>query len=140
MVKLRRLRANIAASPPQPDILAPVRTLFMCLAVGLALAGGGGVALAQGGGNARFDLTGPKVEVRVTRAGVTLPIASVPNLQPGDRLWLHPSLPGSQSVHYLLVCVFLRGNTNPPPPDWFIRIETWNKKVQEEGAFVTVPA
>ncbi len=90
--------------------------------------------------DARFDLVGPRIDVQVTRAGVTLPIASVPNLQPGDRLWLHPSLPGSQSVHYLLVCVFLRGNTNPPPPDWFIRIETWNKKVQEEGALVTVPA
>jgi hypothetical protein len=90
--------------------------------------------------DARFDLVGPRIDVQVTRSGVTLPIASVPNLQPGDRLWLHPSLPGSQSVHYLLVCVFLRGNTNPPPPDWFIRIETWNKKVQEEGAFVTVPA
>jgi len=90
--------------------------------------------------DARFDLVGPRIDVQVTRAGATLPIASVPNLQPGDRLWLHPSLPGSQSVHYLLVCVFLRGNTNPPPADWFIRIETWNKKVQEEGAFVTVPA
>ena len=90
--------------------------------------------------DARFDLVGPRIDVQVTRGGVTLPIASVPNLQPGDRLWLHPGLPGSQSVHYLLVCVFLRGNTNPPPPDWFIRIETWNKKVQEEGAFVTVPA
>jgi len=90
--------------------------------------------------DARFDLVGPRIDVQVTRGGVTLPIASVPNLQPGDRLWLHPSLPGSQSVHYLLVCVFLRGNTNPPPPDWFIRIETWNRKVREEGAFVTVPA
>src|SRR6201992_1953457 len=90
--------------------------------------------------DARFDLVVPRIDVQVTRAGATLPIASVPNLQPGDRLWLHPSLPGSQSVHYLLVCVFLRGNTNPPPQDWFIRIETWNKKVQEEGAFVTVPA
>src|ERR1700722_11634567 len=139
MVKLRRLRANIAASPPQPDILAPVRTLFMCLAVGLALAGGGGVALAQAAGNARFDLTGPKVEVRVTRAGVTLPIASVPNLQPGDRLWLHPDLPPTQSVHYLMVLVFLRGTTNPPPDNWFIRIETWEKKVREEGVEVTVP-
>ena len=31
--------------------------------------------------NARFDLIGPKIEVRVTRAGKTLPIAYVPNLQ-----------------------------------------------------------
>src|SRR5271167_3399149 len=72
--------------------------------------------------NARFDLIGPKVDVRVTRAGVTLPIASVPNLQPGDRLWLHPDLPPTQSVRYLLVVVFLRGTTNPPPDAWFTRI------------------
>ena len=71
--------------------------------------------------NARFDLTGPKVEVRVTRAGVTLPIASVPNLQAGDRLWLHPDLPSTQSVRYLMVLTFLRGTTNPPPDNWFFR-------------------
>ncbi len=88
---------------------------------------------------ARFDLTGPKIEVRVTRAGKTLPIAYVPNLQAGDKLWLHPDLPPTQSVHYLLVAAFLRGTTNPPPDDWFIKIETWNKKVREEGVTVTVP-
>ena len=88
----------------------------------------------------RFDLLGPKIDVRVTRGQDTLPIASVPNLQPGDRLWLHPDLPSSQSVKYLLICVFLRGTTNPPPDDWFYRIETWNKKVQQEGTFITVPA
>jgi hypothetical protein len=71
---------------------------------------------------------------------MTLPIASVPNLQAGDKLWIHPDLPATQSVHYLLICVFLRGNTNPPPDEWFTRIETWNKKVREEGVFVTVPA
>jgi len=64
---------------------------------------------------ARFDLTGPKVEVRVTRNGKTLPIAAVPNLQPGDKIWLHPDLPPTQSVHYLLIAVFLRGTTNPRP-------------------------
>jgi len=88
---------------------------------------------------ARFDLAGPKIEVRVTRAGKTLPIASVPNLQSGDKLWIHPDLPPSQSAHYLLVIAFLRGTTNPPPDDWFVRAETWNKKVREEGIFVTVP-
>lgn len=90
--------------------------------------------------DARFDLVGPRIDVTVTRDGATLPIAEVPNLQPGDKLWLHADLPKTQSVHYLLLCIFLRGTTNPPPTDWFVRIETWNKKVQEEGAFVTVPA
>jgi hypothetical protein len=90
--------------------------------------------------DSRFDLIGPKIDVRVTRNGQTLPIAAVPNLQPGDKLWIHPDLPPSQSVKYLLICVFLRGNTNPPPEDWFFRIETWDPKVREEGAFVTVPA
>jgi hypothetical protein len=89
--------------------------------------------------DARFDLVGPRINIRVTRNGVTLPIAEVPNLQPGDRIWLHPDLPPTQSVHYLLICVFLRGNTNPPPDDWFTRIETWQKNVREEGVFVTVP-
>jgi hypothetical protein len=89
--------------------------------------------------DARFDLIGPKIEVRVTRAGVTLPIASVPNLQPGDRLWLHPDLPATPSVHYLLVLAFLRGTTNPPPDNWFIRIEAWDKKVREEGIEATIP-
>jgi hypothetical protein len=94
--------------------------------------------------DARFDLIGPKIDVRVTRIDAqgnpqTLPIASVPNLQPGDRLWIHSDLPPSQSVKYLLICVFLRGTTNPPPEDWFTRIETWNPKVREEGTFVTVP-
>ena len=89
--------------------------------------------------NAAFDLIGPKVDVRVQRAGVTLPIAQVPNLQAGDRLWVHPDLPDSQSVHYLMVVVFLRGATNPPPDSWFTRVETWNRPVHEEGIFVTVP-
>jgi len=90
--------------------------------------------------NAAFDLIGPKFQVHVRRAGVTVPIAEVPNLQPGDRLWVHPDLPDTQSVHYLLVVVFLRGATNPPPESWFTRAETWTKPVHDEGIFVTVPA
>ncbi len=90
--------------------------------------------------DSRFDLIGPKIDVRVTRDGQTLPIAMVPNLQSGDKLWIRPDLPASQSVKYLLICVFLRGNTNPPPEDWFFRVETWDPKVRAEGAFVTVPA
>src|SRR5271170_8440470 len=71
---------------------------------------------------ARFDLAGPKIDVHVTRAGKTLPIAQVPNLQPGDKVWLRADLPPTQSVHYLLVAVFLRGTTNPPPDNWFSEI------------------
>jgi hypothetical protein len=88
---------------------------------------------------APFDLAGPKIEVRVTRGGKTLPIEKVPNLVAGDRLWIHPVLPEGQSVKYLMVVTFLRGSTNPPPDDWFFKAETWNKKVEQEGIFVTVP-
>ncbi len=62
-----------------------------------------------------FDLTGPKIEMHVTRAGKMLPIADVSNLQTEDRLWIHVELPDDQAVHYLLVVAFLRGSTNPPP-------------------------
>jgi len=89
---------------------------------------------------ARFDLAGPKVDVHVTRSGKTLPIAQVPNLQPGDKIWLRADLPPTQSVHYLLVVAFLRGTTNPPPDNWFTEIQTWNKKIREEGITITVPA
>jgi hypothetical protein len=97
-------------------------------------------ARLQGQSQARFDLEGPKIDVRVTRGQVTLPIAAVPNLQPNDTLWLHPAFPPSQSVHYLLIVAFLRGTTNPPPDNWFTRIETWQKNVREEGVFIQVPA
>jgi hypothetical protein len=95
-----------------------------------------GIAAAD---NAAFDLIGPKVEVRVQHAGVTLPIAEVANLQAGDRLWVHADLPDSQSVRYLMVIVFLRGATNPPPENWFTRVETWSRPVHEEGIYVVVP-
>jgi hypothetical protein len=88
---------------------------------------------------AAFDLAGPPVEMRVTRDGKTLPISRTANLQPGDRLWIHPDLPDTQSVHYLLVVAFLRGSTNPPPETWFTRVETWNKQARAEGIVVTVP-
>ncbi len=90
--------------------------------------------------DAAFDLAGPKVDVHVKRGEVTLPIGEVPNLLPGDRLWIHPDFPQSQSAHYVLIVAFLRGTTNPPPPDWFTRVETWTRDVRNEGVFVTVPA
>ncbi len=90
--------------------------------------------------NPAFDLAGPKVDVHVKRGTVTLPISQAANLLPGDRLWIHPDLPESQSAHFVLVVAFLRGATNPPPFDWFTRVETWTKAAREEGVFVTVPA
>jgi hypothetical protein len=90
-------------------------------------------------GTVAFDLPGPQVEVRVTRAGKSLPIAQVPNLQAGDRIWVHPNLPDEQSVRYVLVAAFLRGATNPPPESWFTKAETWTKQVREEGIVLTVP-
>ncbi|MDE3149765.1 MAG: hypothetical protein KGL37_09885, partial [Acidobacteriota bacterium] len=90
-------------------------------------------------GDSAFDLSGPKVDVHVKRGSVTLPISQVPNLLPGDRLWVHPDLPSSQATHFVLVVTFLRGATNPPPSDWFTRVETWNSHVRSEGVFVTVP-
>jgi hypothetical protein len=86
-----------------------------------------------------FDLSGPKVDMHVKRGEVTLPIAETPNLLPGDRLWIHPDFPDSQSTHFVLVIVFLRGATNPPPPEWFTRVETWTHDVRSEGVFITVP-
>lgn len=89
---------------------------------------------------AAFDLTGPRVDVRVQRDGHTLPIAEVPNLQGGDRLWIHPDLPETQSVRYLMIVAFLRGATNPPPESWFTRVEAWTKPVRDEGIYLTVPS
>lgn len=88
---------------------------------------------------APFDLTGPKLEVKVTRAGKTLPISEVPNLAVGDKIWIKADLPEGQSAHYLMVAAFLRGSTNPPPESWFSRQETWNRKAAGEGLSVTVP-
>ena len=143
MVKLRHLRAQVVATS-SPRTLRRTATGVSCCRLWLGLAAAitliaTGASAAGQGQNSRFDLIGPNVEVRVTRAGVILPISSVPNLQPGDRLWLHPDLPPTQSVHYLMVLAFLRGTTNPPPDKWFIRVETWGKKVRAEGVEVTVP-
>jgi hypothetical protein len=88
---------------------------------------------------APFDLAGPVIESKVTRGEQTLPISEVPNLTTGDRVWLKADLPTSQSEHYLMVVAFLRGSTNPPPPDWFFRCETWNRKCARDGITVTVP-
>src|ERR1700730_5167943 len=59
-----------------------------------------GIARAE---TVAFDLSGPRVAMKVTRSGKSLPISEVPNLQAGDRLWIQPELPADQSVHYLLI-------------------------------------
>ncbi|WP_158943966.1 hypothetical protein [Granulicella sp. S190] len=87
---------------------------------------------------ARFDLVGPTIDIRVTRGSSTLPIAEVPNLEPGDKIWIKADLPPSQSNHLILIVAFLRGTTNEPPDNWFTEIDTWDKKTVE-GTTVTVP-
>ena len=111
--------------------------VFAGFAAALFAAGAAQLARAEA---ASFDLSGPRVEMKVSRSGKSLPIAEAANFQPGDRLWIHADFPDTQSVRYVMIVAFLRGSTNPPPEDWFTRAETWNKKVKEEGIVVTVPA
>lgn len=110
------------------------RALFVCLLVLPLVIFGAAQADC-----ATFDLVGPRIEVTVTRSGKTLPISSVANLKVGDTLWIHPDFPNDQSVHYLMIVAFLQGPTNPPPDEWFTRVETWNKKTRQEGVNVKVP-
>jgi hypothetical protein len=106
--------------------------LFSILAAIIALAG------VTASDAATFDLAGPKLEVRVTHGGITLPIGQTPNLSPGDKIWIKANLPPGQSVRYLLVAGFLRGATNPPPKDWFTASETWTAK-GAAGLQIVVP-
>jgi hypothetical protein len=89
-------------------------------------------------GSAPFDLAGPDLQVTVTRAGRTLPIAQTPNLAEGDILSIKADLSKTQSVRYLLVAGFLRGVTNPPTDKWFFESQTWNPK-DKNGLTLTVP-
>jgi hypothetical protein len=97
------------------------------------------VQVAHADGGPAFDLDGPRIQAKVTRNGKTLPIGAVASLAAGDRVWVHPDLPEKEGARYVLVVAFLRGSVNPPPENWFIKAETWNKKVREEGINVTVP-
>ena len=110
--------------------------LLSCVILGIGAGAAGGAAVAE---PAPFDLAGPSLQVKVTRGDATLPIAEVPNLAAGDRLWIHADLPATQSAHYLMVAAFLRGATNPPPEDWFFRCETWSRACAQQGLSVTVP-
>ncbi len=92
--------------------------LIRCLLVLLAVS----IAHPASAGPAPFDLAGPVLEVKVTRGNNTLPASEVPNLAPGDRVWIKVDLPETQSVQYLMVAAFLSGSTNPPPEKWFFRL------------------
>src|ERR1700678_2088821 len=109
--------------------------LIRCLLVVLAVSIGSVVSA----GPAPFDLAVPVLEVKVTRGSDTLPASEVPNLAPGDRVWIKVDLPESQSVQYLMVAAFLSGSTNPPPEKWFFACKTWTGKCGSEGITVTVP-
>jgi hypothetical protein len=110
-----------------------LRSILLSLALCLLAPG---LALAD---TAPFDLAGPVLRVTVTRGAVTLPISQVPNLASGDQLWIRAELPAAQSVRYILVVAFLRGATNPPPPAWFHRLDTWTRKGQD-GLRIVTPA
>ena len=97
------------------------------------------LATAAHAGPAPFDLAGPVVEVKITRAGQTLPVFEVPNLSVGDQIWIKADLPSTQSAHFLLVIAFLSGSTNPPPKNWFFPCKTWTKECAVDGLTVTVP-
>ena len=109
--------------------LLPVATM-------LALSAASAVRAAD---PAPFDLAGPVIQVTVTHDGKTLPVSQVPNLAPGDHLWIKANLPLTQSAHYIMVAAFLRGATNPPPASWFFLCETWSRQCAQSGLEVTVP-
>lgn len=88
---------------------------------------------------APFDLAGPTLEVKVTRGGTTLPASQVPNLAPGDKVWIKADLPETQSVQYLMVAAFLSGSTNPPPEKWFFACKIWSDKCGKDGLSIAVP-
>ncbi|MEP6545992.1 MAG: hypothetical protein ABJD53_00885 [Gammaproteobacteria bacterium] len=88
---------------------------------------------------APFDLAGPTLDVKITRGAATLPLSQVPNLAPGDRIWIKADLPATQSAHYLLVAAFLSGSTNPPPESWFFPCKTWKGKCAQDGLTAIVP-
>lgn len=96
-----------------------------------------GSATALHADDAPFDLPGPKIDVRVTRGNMTLPIAEVPELLPQDKLGIKADIPATQSNHLLLIVAFLRDTTNEPPDNWFTKIETW--KQPPGGTYIVIP-
>jgi hypothetical protein len=114
-----------------------MRSSYRAVRLGAAL--GLAAAAAAHADPAPFDLAGPSIELEVTRGAMTLPASQVPNLAAGDRVWMKADLPTVQSAHYLMIAAFLRGSTNPPPPNWFSRCQTWAGKCSQDGLTLTVP-
>ena len=108
--------------------------VLLTLLLGLLLLGSGIVRADS----AAFDLAGPPIDMRVTRGTKTLPISRTANLQPGDRLWIHPDLPESQSVRICWWCVFARVHESAAENLVHAR-GNLDKQVREEGISVTVP-
>src|SRR3984885_13761368 len=129
-----------STDPMWPDRPYTVRMISRVLALMFAaMAALAAAPAARAADPAPFDLTGPLIEVTVTRGAITLPVSQVPNLAPGDRLWIKADLPPTQSAHYIMVAAFLRGATNPPPANWFNLCETWSKGCAQQGLSITVP-
>ncbi|MDB5986403.1 MAG: putative lipoprotein [Nevskia sp.] len=105
----------------------------LCLLFAILLAASAHAAPAP------FDLSGPTLDVVITRGAQILPASEVPNLAVGDRIWIKADLPSTQSANYLMVAAFLSGSTNPPPESWFFPCKTWTGKCAREGLSVTVP-
>ena len=97
------------------------------------------VQSAFAAGPAPFDLTGPTLEVTVSRGNVTLPIAQAPHLAAGDQLLVKADFAATQAEHYLLIVTFLRGPTNPPPKEWFFNCRLRKRPCTEKGLTVLVP-
>lgn len=109
---------------------------LLCIVLSLV---GSLAGVVQAAGPAPFDLAGPTLDVVVTRGKVILPASEVPHLAEGDKIWIKPEFPATQSADYLMVAAFLSGSTNPPPEDWFYPCKTWTGKCKREGLTVTVP-
>ncbi|WP_235037765.1 MULTISPECIES: hypothetical protein [unclassified Novosphingobium] len=88
---------------------------------------------------APFELTGPDLQIEVTRGEKTLPIAKVPSLAAGDKVVVRGAFSEDQGANFVLVSAFLRGATNPPPKDWIDIARTWKSKDKDKALTLTVP-
>ncbi|MDB5702200.1 MAG: hypothetical protein JWL66_2399 [Sphingomonadales bacterium] len=86
------------------------------------------IALPARAASSAFDLVGPRLNVSVTREGVTLPLSQVPNLAEGDRVSVAPDPARVNGERYRIVAAFLRGAVDRPPKEWFHEALSWKPK------------